>query len=115
MEVLILNTADDPKQLGKQAFSGSWSLKATRAIACDYVIICQLGTGKAVLIAELRGIMKAGDRRFDVHFGKSALIDVQNVWTRKSQNPVGYFDTADLPFNVAEIEWDHHLDFFLED
>ena len=115
MEVLMLNTSDDPKQLRRQAYSGSWSLKATRAIACDYVVICQLGSGKAVLVAELRGIMKAGNRKFDVYFGETALVEYQDIWTRKSQNPVGYVNASDLPFDPTKIEWENRPDYLTED
>ncbi|MCT4553575.1 MAG: hypothetical protein N4A53_02720 [Pelagimonas sp.] len=110
MEVLMLNTSDDPKHLLKQGYSGSWSLKATRAIACDYVVICQLGTGKAVLVAELGGIMKAGNRRFDVHFGEAALVEYQDIWTRKSKNPVGYIDVSELPFDPRKTEFGNRSD-----
>lgn len=107
VEVLLLNTRDNPFELAAKGFSGSWSLNARRAIGCDYVVICTLGEGTGALVGKMRGLMRTDDAsRFDVYFSECAKISTPNVWTTKSQNPVGYADSNSLPINFEELTFE---------
>ena len=107
MEVLLLRTRDDPLELANQGFSGSWSLNARRAIGCDYAIICDLSDGSGMLVGKVKGLMRTHNpSRFDVHFSATATINEPNVWTRTSQNPVGYANVKDLPIDFQNLKFE---------
>jgi hypothetical protein len=104
MEILLLNTRNNASELAAKGFSGSWSLNAKRAIGCDYVIICALGESTGVLVGKMRGLMRTDDAsRFDVYFSEYAEISTPDVWTRTSQNPVGYADASSLPIDFEKL------------
>ena len=105
-ETLLLLTDNDPETLGQQGFSGNWVAKASRAIGCDYVVICDLATGAGVLAATITGVMKAGGNRVVIHFKDAVQINEPNVWGRKSSNPVGYVDTykCGVDFNKLNLK-----------
>lgn len=106
MEILLLNTQDNASELAAKGFSGSWSLNARRAIGCDYVVICALGKGTGVLVGKTRGLMRTNDAsRFDVYFSEYAEISTPDVWTRTSQNPVGYADANSLPIDFENLDF----------
>jgi hypothetical protein len=102
-ETLLLLTSDDPKMLQENGFSGDWAAKASRAIGCDYVVICDLATKAGVLAATITGVMKAGDNRVVIHFKDAVQINEPNVWGRKSSNPVGYIDTANCSVDFSGL------------
>jgi len=106
MDILLLNTGDDPAELAAQGYSGSWKLNAKRAIGCDYVIICALGKGTGVLVGKVRGLMRSEEpTRFDVYISEYAELDEANVWTTASQNPVGYTSAKELSFDLGELNF----------
>ncbi|NBB96730.1 MAG: hypothetical protein GVY34_00945 [Alphaproteobacteria bacterium] len=102
-ETLLLLTSDDPKVLKKNGSSGDWTAKASRAIGCDYVIICDLTTKAGVLAAIITGVMKADDNRVVIHFKDAVEINEPNVWGRKSSNPVGYVNTANCGVDFSDL------------
>lgn len=102
-EALLLLTKDNPQTLEQQGFSGTWAAKASRAIGCDHVVICDLETGAGVLAATITGVMKAGGSRVVVHFKDPVRMDEPNVWGRKSRNPVGYVDTDDCSVDFEAL------------
>jgi len=106
MDTLLLNTNNDPHVLAEQGFSGSWSLNASRAIGCDYLVICAMGQGTGVLVGKIKGVMRTDDlARFNVHFSHFAHIDVPNAWNRKSQNPVGYTPEKELQIDFQTLDF----------
>lgn len=102
-ETLLLLTGDDPNMLKENGFSGDWAAKASRAIGCDYVVICDLATKSGVLAATITGVMKAGNNRVVIHFKDAVKIHEPNAWNRKSSNPVGYVDIADCSVDFSGL------------
>lgn len=105
-ETLLLLSNDIPEHIAAQGFSGNWALKPSRAINCDYAIICDMPEGNGVMVGRVRGVMRTDDpARYEVHFSETVRIDVPNVWNRMSRNPVGYVQSAKLPVDFAKLEF----------
>lgn len=106
METLLLLSNDNPTALASQGFSGDWALKPSRAINCEYAVICSMPEGSGVLVGRVRGVMRTNDPdRYEIHFSETAKIDVENVWNRASRNPVGYVASLEVPVDFENLDF----------
>lgn len=104
METLLLLSNDNPDDLVSQGYSGQWALKPSRAINCEYAVVCDMPDGNGVLVGRVRGIMRTDDpARYEVHFSEAAKVIVDNVWNRNSRNPVGYVPSAEVPIEFDKL------------
>lgn len=106
METLLLLSKDTPEELIEQKYSAHWALKPSRAINCEYAVVCDMPNGNGVFVGRVRGIMRSDDpNRYEVHFSETATINVENVWNRASRNPVGYIDSSQVPIDFSSLDF----------